>query len=197
MLIQKNNFKCLIHFFRKRQNYYLFENLFWLTLVLLNQDLHCFSFSLWIYMNKHHRTIWLVDSQKWVWQTNLFSRIRVESSMMLQVVLPLVFSLFLTRILLNKLSLPHPFLIVNQSDNSLLFGHINSHTLWKTVWILIRWLLRRSHLIWIYTVFKGNAYPGSAGHGFSQRGGIQIPWTLWDRVSLPWMASISLLMPFK
>ena len=34
----------------------------------------------------------------------------------------------LTLILLNKLSLPHPFLTVNQSDNSVLFVHINSQT---------------------------------------------------------------------
>ena len=51
----------------------------------------------------------------------------------------------LTLILLNRLSLPRPFLTVNQSEN------------------LISWLI--SHLIWIYTVFKGNAYPGSAGQG--------------------------------
>ena len=30
----------------------------------------------------------------------------------------------LTLILLNKLNLPHPFLTVNQSDNSMLFDHI-------------------------------------------------------------------------
>ena len=26
-------------------------------------------------------------------------------------------------------------------------------------------ILYRSHLIWIYTIFKGNVYPGSAGQG--------------------------------
>ena len=36
--------------------------------------------------------------------------------------------LTLTLVLLNKLSLPHPFLTVNQSDNSILFVHINSQT---------------------------------------------------------------------
>ena len=36
----------------------------------------------------------------------------------------------LTLILLNKLCLPHSFLIVNQSDNSMLFVHMNSQTKW-------------------------------------------------------------------
>ena len=39
----------------------------------------------------------------------------------------------LTLILLIKLSLPHPFLTVNQSDNPMLFVHVNSQTPWKTV----------------------------------------------------------------
>ena len=72
----------------------------------------------------------------------------------------------LTLVLLNKLSLPHPFLTVNQSDNWMLFV-ISIHKLnekqcrsWSDGFF-------RSHLIWIYTVFKGNAYPGSAGQGLS------------------------------
>ena len=42
------------------------------------------------------------------------------------------------------------------------FVDTNSHTYWQTVQIQISWLLR-SQLIWIYTVCKGRAYPGSAG----------------------------------
>ena len=49
----------------------------------------------------------------------------------------------LALILLNKLSLPQAFLTVNQSDNSMLFVHINSQTEWQTVLILIRWLLKK------------------------------------------------------
>ena len=37
-----------------------------------------------------------------------------------------------------------------------LFVHINLQTEWQTGWI---------HLIWIFTVFKGNAYPSSTGQG--------------------------------
>ena len=33
---------------------------------MADQDLHCISFSLWIYMNKQNWDIWLVDSQRWV-----------------------------------------------------------------------------------------------------------------------------------
>ena len=70
----------------------------------------------------------------------------------------------LTLVLLNKLSLPHPFLTVNQSDNSMLFV-TSIHKLNEKQcrsWSDGFW---RSHLIWIYTVFKENAYPGSAGQG--------------------------------
>ena len=70
----------------------------------------------------------------------------------------------LTLILLNKLCLPHPFLTVSQSDNWMLFA-LSIHKLnekqcrsWSDGFF-------RSHLIWIYIVFKGNAYPGSAGQG--------------------------------
>ena len=31
-----------------------------------DQDLHCFSYSLWIYKKKQNWVVWLVDSQKWV-----------------------------------------------------------------------------------------------------------------------------------
>ena len=64
----------------------------------------------------------------------------------------------LTLVLLNKLSLPHPFLTVNQSDNSMLYV-ISIHKLNEKQC--------KSHLIWIYTVFKGNAYPGSVGQGLN------------------------------
>ena len=44
-----------------------------------NQDLHCLSFSLWIWMKTLYDVIWLADSQKWVWLIKLFSRIRVNN----------------------------------------------------------------------------------------------------------------------
>ena len=44
---------------------------------------------------------------------------------------------WLTLVLLNTLSLPHPFLTVNKSDNSI--HKLNE----KTVQILIRWLLQK------------------------------------------------------
>ena len=43
------------------------------------QDLHCLSFSLWIWMKTLYGVIWLADSQKWVWLIKLFSRIRVNT----------------------------------------------------------------------------------------------------------------------
>ena len=57
--------------------------------------------------------------------------------------------------------MPHPLLIVSQSDSLIQIVDINSHTDWQTVQI------QRSQLIWIYTVCKGRAYPGSAGQGLS------------------------------
>ena len=57
--------------------------------------------------------------------------------------------------------MPRPFQIFNQSDCTLIhIVDINSHTEWQTVQIQISW---SSQLIWIYTVFKGSVYPGSAG----------------------------------
>ena len=60
--------------------------------------------------------------------------------------------------------MPRPFQIFSQSDYLIQIVDINSHTEWQTVQIQISWLLR-SQLIWIYTVCKGSAYPGSAGQG--------------------------------
>ena len=62
--------------------------------------------------------------------------------------------------------MPHPFQIFSQSDYLIQIADINSHTEWQKVQIQISWLLR-SQLIWIYTVFKGREYPGSAGQGLS------------------------------
>ena len=50
---------------------------------------------------------------------------------------------------------------ISQSDY-LIQVDTYSHTEWQTVQIQISWLWR-SQLIWIYTVCKGRAYPGSAG----------------------------------
>ena len=75
-----------------------------------------------------------------------------------------VYLLWLTLVLLNKLSLPHPFLTVNQSDNLMLFV-IVIHELNEKQCRLWSDGFFRSHLIWIYTVFKGNAYPGNAYPG--------------------------------
>ena len=44
-----------------------------------DQDLHCLSFSLWIWMKTLYDVIWLVYSQKWVWLIKLFSRIRIKT----------------------------------------------------------------------------------------------------------------------
>ena len=60
--------------------------------------------------------------------------------------------------------MPRPFQIFSQSDYLIQIVDINSHTEWQTVQIQISWLLR-SQLIWIYTVCKGQVYPGSAGQG--------------------------------
>ena len=43
-----------------------------------DQDLHCLSFSLWIWTKRLYDVIWLTDSQKWVWLIKLFSRIRIN-----------------------------------------------------------------------------------------------------------------------
>ena len=47
---------------------------------------------------------------------------------------------------------------VSQSDYLIQFVDTDSHTEWQTVQIQIR-----SQLIWIYSICKGRAYPGSAG----------------------------------
>ena len=44
----------------------------------IDQNLHCLSFSLWIWTKTLYDVIWLADSQKWVWLIQLFSRIRVK-----------------------------------------------------------------------------------------------------------------------
>ena len=41
-----------------------------------DQDLHCLSFSSWIWMKTLYDIIWLADSQKWVRLIKLFSRIK-------------------------------------------------------------------------------------------------------------------------
>ena len=45
-----------------------------------DQDLHCLSFSLWIWTKTLYDVIRLADSQKWVWLIKLFSRIRINKS---------------------------------------------------------------------------------------------------------------------
>ena len=40
-------------------------------------DLHCLSFSLWIWTKTLYDVVWLADSQKWVWLINLFSKRQV------------------------------------------------------------------------------------------------------------------------
>ena len=74
----------------------------------------------------------------------------------------------------------HPLLTVSQLDSLIQIVDINSHTEWTTVQIQISWLLVnranpdelaffRNQLIWIYTVCKGRAYPGSAGLGLNDK----------------------------
>ena len=58
------------------------------------------------------------------------------------------------------ITMPHPPLIISQSDYLIQIVDINSQTEWQTVQIQIR-----SQLIWIYTVWKGWAHPSSAGPG--------------------------------
>ena len=55
--------------------------------------------------------------------------------------------------------MPCPLLIFCQSDYLIQIVDIHSHTEQQTVQIY------RTQLIWIYTVCKGRAYPGSAGLG--------------------------------
>ena len=77
------------------------------------------------------------------------------------------FSVYLNRHvfeMLNQDATPTP--IFSQSDYFIKVVDKNSHAEWQTVQIQIRWLLR-SQLIWIYTVYKGRAYPGSAGLGLT------------------------------
>ena len=55
--------------------------------------------------------------------------------------------------------MPRPLSVFSQSDYLNQVVDINSHTEWQTVQI------KRSQLIWIYSVCKGRIYPGSAGQG--------------------------------
>ena len=73
----------------------------------------------------------------------------------------------LTLILLNKLSLPHPFLTVSQSDNSMLFVPVNLQTEWQNS--VEPDQMASSEAIWSgSTLFsKGHTYPGSAGQGLN------------------------------
>ena len=70
----------------------------------------------------------------------------------------------LTLVLLNKLRCHIFFNFSCLSDYLIQIVDINSHTKWQTVQMEISWLLR-SQLIWIYTVCKDRAYPGSARQG--------------------------------
>ena len=65
--------------------------------------------------------------------------------------------------------MPHPLLIINQSDYFIQFVDINSDMWQQTVQIQISWLKKWSQLIWIYTVCKGSAYLGSAGPELSYK----------------------------
>ena len=69
--------------------------------------------------------------------------------------------------MLNKL-MPRPLVIFSQSDYFINVVDTNSNTEWQTVQIQISCFFR-SQLIWIYTVCKGRAYPGSAGQGLHVR----------------------------
>ena len=55
----------------------------------------------------------------------------------------------------------HPLLIFSQSDYLIQFADTNSHTEWQTVQSQI------NQLIWINTVCKDSAYPGSVGPGLT------------------------------
>ena len=59
--------------------------------------------------------------------------------------------------------MPCLLLMTNQSDSLFQIFDINSHTEWQTVQIQISWLQSRNQLIWIYSVWKGRVYLGSAG----------------------------------
>ena len=48
----------------------------WLLKKPTDLDLHCLSFSRWIYINLD-QVIWLVENQKWAWHLNLFSLTRI------------------------------------------------------------------------------------------------------------------------
>ena len=43
---------------------------------LTDLDLHCLSFSLWIYINNLEKVIWLAENWKCAWHLNLFSMTR-------------------------------------------------------------------------------------------------------------------------
>ena len=60
---------------------------------------------------------------------------------------------------------PHPLLIFSQSDYLIQVVDTNSHTERQTVQIQISWLQKPT--VWICTVSKDRAYPGSAGPGLT------------------------------
>ena len=64
-----------------------------------------------------------------------------------------------TLAMLNEL-----LLLSSQSDYIIKVANTNSLTEWQTMQVQISWLLKKP-LIWINTVCKGRAYPGSAGQG--------------------------------
>ena len=69
-----------------------------------------------------------------------------------------------------------PLLIVSQSDFLIQVVDTNLHNEWQTVQIQISRLLQ----IWIYTVYKGWAYPGLAGPGLKAKSYLgYISCTLW------------------
>ena len=62
--------------------------------------------------------------------------------------------------------MPHPLLILSQSDSLIQIVDINSHAEWQTVQIRSVGFFR-NQLIWIYTVCKGRVDAGSAGQALN------------------------------
>ena len=62
------------------------------------------------------------------------------------------------------IKMPYPLLTVSESDCLIQIVDKKLYTAWQIVQIQISWLLK-SQLIRIYTVYKSQAYPGSAEQG--------------------------------
>ena len=60
--------------------------------------------------------------------------------------------------------MPHPFLIVSQSDYLIQIVDIDLHTEWQTVQIQFSWLLQKPTDLGLHSC-KVRVYPGSAGLG--------------------------------